>query len=64
MESRTLARQLSAIRSFYRFAERNGHFSNAALSALRSPKLPHAVPKPLSIAGGHGKWRRRCTFNR
>ena len=50
VESRTLARQLSAIRSFYRFAERNNHFKNSALSALRTPKLPHAVPKPLSIA--------------
>jgi integrase/recombinase XerC len=49
VESRTLARQLSAIRSFFRFAERNAHFTNAALSSLRSPKLPHAVPKPLSI---------------
>ena len=49
VESRTLARQLSAIRSFFRFAERNACFKNAALSALRSPKLPHAVPKPLSI---------------
>jgi integrase/recombinase XerC len=49
VESRTLARQLSAIRSFFRFAERNNHFNNAALSALRTPKLPHAVPKPLSI---------------
>jgi integrase/recombinase XerC len=49
VESRTLARQLSAIRSFFRFAERNAHFANAALSSLRSPKLPHAVPKPLSI---------------
>jgi integrase/recombinase XerC len=49
VESRTLARQLSAIRSFFRFAERNDHFKNAALSTLRTPKLPHAVPKPLSI---------------
>ena len=49
-ESRTLARQLSAIRSFFRFAERTGLFRNCALSALQSPKLPHAVPKPLSIA--------------
>jgi len=49
VESRTLARQLSAIRSFFRFAERNDHFRNAALSGLRTPKLPHAVPKPLSI---------------
>lgn len=48
VESRTLARQLSSLRSFYRHAERKGLFRNAALSALRSPKLPHAVPKPLS----------------
>ena len=47
--SRTLARQLSSLRSFYRHAERRGLFRNAALSALRSPKLPHAVPKPLSV---------------
>ena len=47
-ESRTLARQLSSLRSFYRHAERQGLFRNAALSAIRSPKLPHAVPKPLS----------------
>ena len=48
-ESRTLARQLSAIRSFFRFAERNTYFTNPALSALRSPKLAHSVPKPLNI---------------
>jgi len=48
-ESRTLARQLSAIRSFFRFGERNGLFRNAALLLLKSPKLPHAVPKPLSV---------------
>jgi integrase/recombinase XerC len=50
VESRTLARQLSAIRSLFRFAERNDHFKNAALLSLRSPKLAHSVPKPLSIA--------------
>ena len=49
VESRTLARQLSAIRSFFRFAERNTYFTNPALSALRSPKLAHSVPKPLNI---------------
>lgn len=49
-ESRTLARQLSSLRSYYRYAERHGLFRNAALSAIRSPKLPHAVPKPLSTA--------------
>ena len=48
VESRTLARQLSSLRSFYRHAERKGLFRNPALAALRAPKLPHAVPKPLS----------------
>lgn len=48
VESRSLARQLSSLRSFYRFAEKKGLFRNPALAALRAPKLPHAVPKPLS----------------
>jgi integrase/recombinase XerC len=48
-ESRTLARQLSSLRSFYRFAERNKLFRNAAIVAIQSPKLPHSVPKPLSV---------------
>ena len=48
VESRTLARQLSALRMFFRFAERRGLFKNAAISAVRSPKLPHSVPKPLT----------------
>jgi integrase/recombinase XerC len=47
--SRSLARQLSAIRALYRFAERGGHFRNAALSVLQAPKLPHLVPKPLTV---------------
>lgn len=45
--SRSLARQVSALRSFFRFAERNGHFVNRAYVALRSPKLPHSIPRPL-----------------
>ena len=38
---------MSSLRSFFRFAEKRGLFRNPALSAIRSPKLPHAVPKPL-----------------
>jgi len=49
VESRTLARQLSAIRSFFRYLERNDILANPALSALRAPKRPHAIPKPLDI---------------
>ncbi len=45
--SRTLARRLSALRSFYRWLERNRGLSNPALSALRGPKLPQNLPHPV-----------------
>lgn len=47
IQSRSLARQVSALRSFFRFAESNGHFINKAYAAVRTPKLPHAIPRPL-----------------
>ena len=50
MTSRTLARALSAIRSLFRFLEKQGVVENASLGALRSPKIPHAVPKALGVA--------------
>ncbi len=48
IESRSLARQISAIRSLFRFAQRQGHFENTALDAVRSPKLPHRLPRPVA----------------
>ncbi len=48
--SRSLARQISAIRSFFRYAEKTGVFTCAALSAVRSPKIAHSVPRPLGEA--------------
>jgi integrase/recombinase XerC len=50
VQSRSLARQLAALRSFFRFAERRGLFRNPYSASLQTPKLPHSVPKPLSIA--------------
>jgi integrase/recombinase XerC len=47
VESRSLARQLSAIRSFFRHAQKSGAFACAALSSVRSPKISHSVPRPL-----------------
>ncbi|MDE2445328.1 MAG: tyrosine recombinase XerC [Alphaproteobacteria bacterium] len=47
IQSRSLARQLSAVRSLFRFAERNGIFKCAALAAVRSPKIAHSIPRPL-----------------
>ncbi|MEP6828423.1 MAG: site-specific integrase, partial [Aestuariivirga sp.] len=48
IESRSLARKLSAIRSFFRHAERNGHFKCPAIAVVRAPKISHSVPRPLT----------------
>lgn len=50
LQATSTARALSAIRSFFRFLEREGALSGAAIATVRTPKLPHAVPKPLSPA--------------
>jgi integrase/recombinase XerC len=42
------ARALSVLRGFFRFLDRRGLVHNAALAAVRTPKLPRSVPKPLS----------------
>lgn len=47
IQSRSLARQMSAIRSFFRHAERHGDFKCAALGVVRAPKIAHSVPRPL-----------------
>ncbi|HXZ22284.1 MAG TPA: tyrosine recombinase XerC [Pseudolabrys sp.] len=48
--NRSLMRALAGIRSFARFLERNGKGKVAALSAVRTPKLPKTLPKPLAIS--------------
>ncbi|MBC8240261.1 MAG: tyrosine recombinase XerC [Alphaproteobacteria bacterium] len=45
----SLARALSAVRSFFRFCERQDLAANAAIHGLRTPKQPHGVPKPLTV---------------
>ena len=47
--NRTLMRVLAGARSFARFLERNGKGKVGALSAVRTPKLPRTLPKPLAI---------------
>jgi integrase/recombinase XerC len=47
--SRTLMRGLAGARSFARFLERNGKGKVGALAAVRAPKLPRSLPKPLAI---------------
>jgi integrase/recombinase XerC len=50
VERRSLARGMSVLRGFIRFLQRRELASTTALGALRSPKLPVSVPKPLTIA--------------
>ena len=51
LTSRSVARMLSSLRSFFGFLDRTGIVANATLKALRSPKLPHGIPKPLTVTG-------------
>ncbi len=48
---RSSARALSAVRSFYRFLDRAGILTNGAVQAVSTPKIPHSVPRPLSVDG-------------
>ncbi len=49
LSSRSLARALSAIKSFFRFLEREGELSIEALNIVRAPKQPKSLPKALTI---------------
>src|SRR5262249_36727854 len=46
---RSLMRALAGVRSFARFLERNGKGKVGALAAVRAPKLPKTLPKPLPV---------------
>jgi len=46
--SRSLARALSALRSFFRYLERTGVLQNRSVLAVALPKLPPRLPKPLT----------------
>ena len=47
---RSLMRILAGVRSFARYLERNGKGKVAALAAVRAPKVPKTLPKPLAMA--------------
>lgn len=44
----TMARQFSSLRTLYKYLEREGLVNNAAVHAVRTPKLPKSVPKALT----------------
>ena len=47
-------RSLAGVRSFARFLERNGKGKVGALSAVRAPKMPKTLPKPIAAARPSG----------
>ena len=47
--SRSLMRMLAGVRGFGRFLERSGKGKVGALAAVRTPKIPKTLPRPLSI---------------
>jgi integrase/recombinase XerC len=47
--SRTLARTMSALRTFFRWLEAEEVTRNRALLAVALPKVGHGVPKPLTV---------------
>ncbi|RED48073.1 tyrosine recombinase XerC [Aestuariispira insulae] len=50
MAKTSTARALSAVRSFFRWLDRQDLASNAAIATIRTPKLDRAVPKPLTAS--------------
>ena len=49
-ESRSLARSLSGLRSFLAFLERRGDIDATAAGAVRPPRQPRGLPKPIKAA--------------
>ncbi|WP_072395901.1 tyrosine recombinase XerC [Hyphomicrobium sp. CS1GBMeth3] len=47
--SRSLARTVSALRTFYRWLESTDQLANRALSQVAMPRIPRTLPKPLTV---------------
>lgn len=47
--SRSLARTLSALRQMFRWLEAQGRLQNRTVLQIAMPKVPHSVPKPLTV---------------
>ncbi len=48
LTARSLARNLSSLRSFFKYLEKNNILSNGNIKNITSPKIGHSLPKPLS----------------
>jgi integrase/recombinase XerC len=47
--SRSLARTIAALRSFFRWLENAGILRNRAILQLAQPKVPRSLPKPITV---------------
>ena len=52
--SRSLARSLSALRQLFRWLEAQKLVENRKIMQLAMPKVPHSVPKPLTVGKAAG----------
>ena len=49
LENRSVARAMSSLRMFFRWLEQTDAVRNRVLGLIKSPKVPHSVPKPLTV---------------
>lgn len=61
LSSRSLARALSSLRSFFRFLGERQAIRNAAIAEVKTPKVPRGVPRPLSVEGAEQVLTRAST---
>jgi Site-specific recombinase XerD len=47
--SRSLARVLSSLKSFFGYLEREGTLTSDALNVIRTPRIPRSLPKALTV---------------
>jgi integrase/recombinase XerC len=50
LSSRSLARTMSALRAYFRWLEAEDVGHNRAILQIALPKVPHGIPKPLTVA--------------
>lgn len=49
LSARSVQRGLAAVRGFFRYLAREGVLENAAAKAVRTPRVPRTLPRPLSV---------------
>ncbi|MBR1605782.1 MAG: tyrosine recombinase XerC [Alphaproteobacteria bacterium] len=49
LEKSSIARELSALKNFFKWLNKNNYIQNTALSAISSPKQPKILPRALDV---------------